>query len=335
MDEKMKQEMGELAKLIGDTWKGVAISAGVSAGFFHRLSHEKPSTIQSLVKELGYDPEKVEKWLYFMVKCGLVEQRGEDYFLTSKGLFLSPETPVKDIYGMYQLSDFYMTAATHSREAFKTKRSMEALSEGKISRDYQPKVSDNLSMELLQYFKEYQVSPGETLLDVGCGNGSFLRSLHSKLPEVYLTGVDSNLFAIELGKKENIRLGLTHWVKLLVGDAASDLNEFQADSYDWVCAINLFHFYPRDRRGRLVEEMLRIAKKGVCMTEALADASPIVAPANTLMSLLWNDFTGFFREDEVEELNLMIREKYKKYQFNKIPIMQGTSNLVVITKPKN
>jgi len=42
-----------------------------------------------------------------------------------------------------------------------------------------------------------------------------------------------------------------------------------------------------------VDEMIRIAGKGVLMTEALIELSPITTGANPLMALLFEDFTGF------------------------------------------
>jgi ubiquinone/menaquinone biosynthesis C-methylase UbiE len=328
----MKQDMAKLIDIVASTYEGIALSAGINAGILERLNLETPVDSQTIAKDCGYDPDKVEKWLYFAEQAGFLTAKGGGYLLSQNGFLLTHNSPIKDLTALYNAINFLLKASYDSRETFMSKKSLDQLSEGKISRDYQPNVSDGLSALIVNYFHEHQVRAGDTLLDVGCGSGSFLRLLNQALPDVSLNGVDSNLFAIELGKKDNIRLGLQDRIRLLVGDATSDMSEFVTGSYDWVTAINLFHFIPPENRFQLVEEMVRIAKKGVFMTEVIIELSPVVASSNPLMKLLWNDFTGFFTMKEADELNQKIESCFRKYHVQKIPIMQGTTYLVIIQK---
>jgi ubiquinone/menaquinone biosynthesis C-methylase UbiE len=224
-----------------------------------------------------------------------------------------------------------MEAALNARETFKKGNSIDMLSEGKISRNYQPKVSDNFSLMLVNYLKDFNVRPGDSLLDIGCGNGSFLRILAQAVPDIQLTGLDSNLFAIEKGKKEDKQLELSDRIKLLVGNA-EELEDFTDNSFDWVTSINVLHFYKIDKRPYLVENMVRIARKGIFINEGILENTPLTAWANVLMSLLWNDYTGFFRPDQLKEFNDFIQRKFSKYDIHFVPVLQGTSNLIVILK---
>ena len=127
---------------------------------------------------------------------GYVSQTEKKYTLTSKGRFLTPASPAREIFGLANLTEYYAAAAIQAKESFFLNKSLDRLSEGRISRDYQPKVSDNFSTVLFSNFREHSMIPGDSLLDVGCGNASFLRNLIKFMPDLHLSGVDSNLFAI-------------------------------------------------------------------------------------------------------------------------------------------
>ncbi|OHD53792.1 MAG: hypothetical protein A2Y33_02755 [Spirochaetes bacterium GWF1_51_8] len=332
MDEKTRKEMGEIAGLVSTTWKGLALTAGVTAGFFEKLSPTEPRTAKQISDLLNFDIKKVEMWLYFAVSNSFVEQTPDGYTLTSLGSFFASSSPVKDLFGMIQITSYYMNAALNSSETFKEKLSLEALTEGKVSRNYQPKVSDNLSASLIDNLKQNDLGETDTLMDIGTGNGSFLRIIHNAMPKMSLTGIDTNLFSIELGRKENNRLGISDKIQLLIGDAREDLGDYKDGSFDWITCINVFHFYPVDEREQLVRELIRIAKKGVFTTEAILEMAPMMSSANSLMAILWNDFSGFFRQAEVDEIDKMVTKNFSNCKITKTPIVQGGGHLVAILK---
>lgn len=332
MDEKTMKAIERLQNVVGDTWIGLCVMAGIKAGYFAILSKDNPITIKDVVDKYGYKTEKVEKWFYFAETNGILEKKSNTYVLSPFGQLCTPHSPLKALYGFLLATDFFMQSAIEAKETFKKNRSLDKLTEGKISRDYQPKVSDNLSAILLKHFKESDIHPKDTLLDFGCGNGNFLRILSKQLPEVQFAGVDSNLFSIETGKKENSKVGLSDRVKLYVGDLTTEMTDFENASYDWVIAINLYHFIPPDKRKNVVDNMIRIARKGVFMTEAITEANKLTSAGNVLLTLLWNDFTGTFDKAELDEFNKYIKKKYRKLSFKFEPIMQGTSSLVIISK---
>jgi len=333
MDEQMAKNIGILQTNLLETWKGLLISAGFTAGIFELLNSEKPTSIDEITVKKNYDPLKLEKWLYFMESADIVKKINDGYILTSIGFLCTKENPVKELLGMLHLTEYFMNATLNAASTFKHDQSLDKLTEGKISKNYQPKVSDNFSGLIYDYLKQYNIVANDSILDVGCGNGSFLRVLLKKLPDIIYTGVDINLFSIELGKQENKSLGVSDKIKLLVGDITEDIDDFPNNSYDWVTAINVFHFMQPEKRMQIIENMVRIARKGIFITPSAIDDTAILRQGNALMTLLFNDFTGWYKKPEFEALLKELDKKYSgNYTINRIPFMMGSNNLVTLVK---
>ena len=332
MAENSAENVLSVVNMLAENWTLSLITAGLNAGIFNELNAAKPVSIAELAEKLKYDPDKLEKWFYYVEKSGYVGKSNGGYVLTPKSRVFMPDSPYKDIVGFVRITDFFMRAAINSSDCFKCGKSLDKLTEGKITRDYQPSVSDNLSAELIRFFHKYEMKEGDTLIDVGCGIGAFSRSVLKQLPGLRITGFDSNLFAIEWAKKENKQLGISDRIKMVVGNAVEDMKEFADGAFDWAMAINVFHFYPPDKREKLIDDMVRISKKGVFFTEVIAEKTRISMAADPLMSLLWNDFTGFFREADAEKLNSSVAGRYRGMKVEKHPILQGSSYLVAVIK---
>jgi SAM-dependent methyltransferase len=332
MDPKIMEIGGELQKLLGDCWKTVCITAGINAGFFNILNDKTPVSPEAVAEKFGYDPRKVINWFYFAEVCELIKKSADGYVLDDRGKFFTPGTPAKDLLGFYMANNFILKAVLEAKETFKKNRSIDTLTEGKSSREYQPKVSDNLSALLINIFKDEKINEKDTLLDFGCGHGNFLRTLSKHFAGVKFSGVDANIFAIEAGKKENSDLGLNDRIDLLIGDVTMDMGEFEKSSFDWVTAINLTPYIQVEKRIDVVNNMLRIARKGIFITESIIEGSMISTAGHALLPLLWNDAVGFFKRKEAEDFNRYIQEKYPEYRLKTVPIMQGSTILVIATR---
>ncbi len=332
MNGKTNTDLMEVVNSLGEAWTFSLITAGLNSGIFSALNDSRPVSVESLALKLKYDPEKLDKWFYFCENAGYVARKDGGYVITPKTAVFMPDSPYKDIIGFARLNDFFMRAAVNSSECFRKNNSLDKLTEGKITRDYQPNVSDNLSAELIKFFHQYNMGENDSLIDIGCGIGAFARSVAKQLPGLKITGFDSNLFAIEWAKKENKQLGLSDRIKMVVGNALEDLGDFADKSFDWVMAINVFHFYPVEHREALIDQMIRISKRGTFFTEIIAEKTRISFAADPLMSLLWNDFTGFFREADAEKLNASVQKKHPEAVFEKHSILQGSSYLMAVIK---
>ncbi|HPI03881.1 MAG TPA: class I SAM-dependent methyltransferase [Candidatus Goldiibacteriota bacterium] len=332
MEHVSKEHLDEMVTTLSESWKGSLITAGLNAGIFSSMNYNTPVSIDFLAEKLNYDRNKLDKWFYYCAGVGLVNQIDGGYILSPKCHVFMPDSPYKDIVGFTRLNDYFMRSAVEAQHNFKKGSSLDKLTEGKITRNYQPSVSDNLSAELMEYFKQYNMGGDDTLLDVGCGIGAFARTILKNMPGLKITGLDPNLFAIEWGRKENREKGLGERLKMVVGDAVDDIGEFADKSFDWVIAVNLFHFFPVEHRLKLMKNMVRIASKGVFFTETILEKSKLALSADPLMSLLWNDYTGFFREHDAENLNNQLAQAYPDAKIVKHLILQNSTYLMAITK---
>jgi ubiquinone/menaquinone biosynthesis C-methylase UbiE len=317
----------------GEMYRGLCIAAGHIAGLLDQIKVDTPISVTDLAKRKNYDIEKVRRWVHFAAGTGIVSvDEKEGVVLTTKGLLLSSASPVKDVLAFVEGYSYFIKAVDQAELTFKKNQSLDKLSDGKVSKDYQPRVSDNLSASMIDRIKQCNPGDREKFLDVGCGNGSFIRALSRAFPNLLFTGMDLNLFTIEKGKKENIALGLTDRIKLLVGDIVEDMDDFPDASYEWVSAINVMHFVPMNKREDFIHQLIRVSGKGVFFNVCIADATLPTLTANNLMDLLWNDFTGFYTNPEFERLNEGLRKKYRNLEIQTSEMLQGSSQLFMILK---
>jgi len=99
-------------------------------------------------------------------------------------------------------------------------------------------------------------SHGDTILDIGCATGHFLRSFRRLLdPDILYTGIDTNLSYLQWGREVydvNNKCNFVHCDALEM--------PFLDNSFD-IIIVNLFHFFPRIDDALL--ESMRVARKMV------------------------------------------------------------------------
>lgn len=103
----------------------------------------------------------------------------------------------------------------------------------------------------------YDPLPGERVLDLGCGWGTFEWTLAPRVAEV--VGVDFSAKSVELCERRRAAARLEN-VRFVHADAGA--TGLPADSFDLVLAADLFeHLYPEDS-GRVAREAHRVLKRG-------------------------------------------------------------------------
>lgn len=103
----------------------------------------------------------------------------------------------------------------------------------------------------------YHPSPGQRVLDLGCGWGTFEWVLAPRVAEV--VGVDFSARSVALCEERRAAAGLGN-VRFVQADAGG--TGLAADSFDLVIAADLFeHLYPDDSE-RVVREAYRVLRKG-------------------------------------------------------------------------
>ncbi len=94
-------------------------------------------------------------------------------------------------------------------------------------------------------------------LDVGCGTGRLLASLHGVWPGMKLTGIDLSAPYLEEARR---LIGRTARVKL--DEAAAEALPFDDASLDLVVSSFLLHELPKKIRTDVIAEMVRVVKPG-------------------------------------------------------------------------
>lgn len=107
------------------------------------------------------------------------------------------------------------------------------------------------------------VSPGDTLLDVGCGSGYFYHALRKRKCPVEYYGIDAAPTLIEIGKKHMPKFGLS--AERLKVMRMEDMD----GSVDHVVCINVLSNV--DNYHRSLERMLRMTRKTIILRESCHD----------------------------------------------------------------
>lgn len=308
---------------------GLNTVQGIELGFFDWIPLTKPITAHELSGQLGYDITKVERWLRFAVSYGYISRSAEGYTLTAKGSLLRRGTPTPDLLGLHHMFSYFTKAIQYSKDAYQKGVGLDSISQGKISRDYIPRVASQLSKASAEFFKWSGLSTGHTILDLGCGDGSVLREISRTCPGVSATGIDMNTHTIELGKRKNSEEGLQDQIELQVADV-TDMSRFQDNAFDWVYAFNVFHFLPIVKREKFIRDMIRISRYGIFFNQVIANNIQTIS-VDVLLATLFTDFTGFFSEAEADDLITKVSALHHTF----LPVIQGESRLVVIYTLKN
>lgn len=121
-----------------------------------------------------------------------------------------------------------------------------------VLRSHRWRTAENSAAYLLPY-----LSPGLSLLDVGCGPGTITADLGELVAPAYVTALEQNVEALELARAELRRRGITN-VAFAVGDVhALDLPD---DSFDVVHAHQVLQ-HVTDPVAAL-REMRRVCRPG-------------------------------------------------------------------------
>ena len=327
--EEIKKHSSELMAMLINGAIGLNTVQGIELGFFDWIPLNKSISAQELSGQLGYDITKVERWLRFALTYGYINRSGNGYSLTTKGSLLRRGTPSPDLLGLHHMFSYFTKAVQYSKDAYQKGVGLDSITQGKISRDYIPRVASHLSKASAEFFKWSGLSTGHTILDLGCGDGSVLREIVKTCPGVSATGIDMNVHTIEQGKRKDSEAGLQDQIELQVGDV-TDMSRLPDNAFDWVYAFNVFHFLPIVKREKFIRDMIRISRYGIFFNQVVANNIQTIS-VDVLLATLFTDFTGFFTEAEADDLIRKVSAQHHTF----MPVIQGESRLVVIYTSRN
>ena len=122
------------------------------------------------------------------------------------------------------------------------------------------------------------LSPTDRVLDVGCGSGMAVGLLAEAAADGFVAGVDYSSDMVRQATRRNAAEVVSGRVELRHGDAM-DL-PYPDGSFDAVCAIETFYFWPDPVRG--LREVYRVLKPGGEIAVALEMSKEAAAQQSPL-----------------------------------------------------
>ncbi|SPH18233.1 Demethylrebeccamycin-D-glucose O-methyltransferase [Defluviimonas aquaemixtae] len=101
-----------------------------------------------------------------------------------------------------------------------------------------------------------QIGRTDSVLDVGCGGGMTLKTLHSLARDGFVAGVDYSPAMVKQARQRNRRAIENDGMAVLLGDV--EALPFGDASFDVVCGVETFYFWPDPGAG--LREIFRVLK---------------------------------------------------------------------------
>ncbi|MFZ2030303.1 MAG: methyltransferase domain-containing protein [Vitreimonas sp.] len=165
---------------------------------------------------------------------------------------------------------------------------------------------------------------GVRLLDVGCGNGHFLRQIMAAFPRMPATGLDlSPAYAAEARER------LAPWRQVEIIQGAIEQAPFEDASFDAISCVYLFHELPPRVRREAAREIVRLLKPGGVLVlgdsiqtgdatdlDRMLEYFPIGFHEPYFSSYLGEDFEALFSEAglEPEQTELAFLTKVMRFR---------------------
>ncbi|MCE7794390.1 class I SAM-dependent methyltransferase [Salipaludibacillus sp. CUR1] len=110
---------------------------------------------------------------------------------------------------------------------------------------------------VLKWIKKEQPN---SIVDMGCGYGGYLKNIHDRFPDIELQGVEINKQVCEKAEA-----ALNGAVPVYNGDMVEFIESFN-NKVDLVMAHNLLYYFPKEEREELYTKISRILNKGGSVT---------------------------------------------------------------------
>jgi SAM-dependent methyltransferase len=229
-DEQQRREwqafvMSNLPEMISAMHVCHAVRALADTPLLDRLRHGTRRSDAGLLA--GINPDVGAGFLHYLVNRGILETRGEEYFLTRLGEFLTTDISLARL-GVYlgayggvtsRIGDLLTGKATYGKDVVRDGGQLGAHCDTLFSFFHTPVV--------LRAMHGRNV---KRMLDVGCGGGQLIVDVCLRDPSLTGIGLDIDADAVAVANDLAHRSGVADRVEFVVGDA------FDPKSWPAVCA---------------------------------------------------------------------------------------------------
>lgn len=185
----------------------------IDSGIQQQIYQTGPKEIRDIAEHLKIDEERLYGFCNYLMNEGFVNLCGTSVELTEKGKSVSDFWPwYKLLIGGYSQSFLQLPVVMMDGEKYADR---DGVSVGIGSCGISQYDALPMTHSLLHKIQGKYSS----IVDIGCGDGSFLLDLCKSISDVNCVGIDPNLASIAIAKKMAIDYGLADRVVMLAGQA--------------------------------------------------------------------------------------------------------------------
>lgn len=144
------------------------------------------------------------------------------------------------------------------------------------------------------------VTDGNSILEIGFGNGKFFPKLYSKAKNLQITGIDISHEMVTEAVKNNAALFESGHMKVKVGN--SDSLPFEDNSFDKIFCINVIYFWEMPEVH--LKEIYRVLKPGGVFYTGFR-------PAETMLQLPFTKY-GFYLYTENDWKKILLANHFNQ-----------------------
>ncbi len=181
----------------------------------------------------------------------------------------------------------------------------------RLAGEYDQRWSTYITRSIEETTRRLSLEPGMRILDVACGTGKLLETLHRTTRSLSTTGIDLSFRMIRRAAHR-----LRHLPDRLVRAVAGDL-PFRAGSFDLVVSTSSFHYFPKpDQVLGEIRELLS-SDGELVITDWCSDYI-VCRICDSLLRLFGSGHRRALRLDELRALlerNGFVIESIERYRF--------------------
>ncbi|WP_280768336.1 class I SAM-dependent methyltransferase [Salipaludibacillus daqingensis] len=222
---------------------------------------EKSKSVEQVAKECELNIALLERWVEVGIEVGHLKKGLAGKVKAKKKMvkYASADSPESVGILLREMMELHIPTLLKYPELLKTNERLTYLEDSFA--DIVAQTSTLLEKAavppILRWIKKEKPT---SIIDLGCGYGGYLNSIHTKFPKIELHGVEINT---ELAAKANENLGKD--VTISEGDMMEYIKNFQG-KVDMVMAHNFLYYFPEDKRMDLFRNISNVMKKDGIVT---------------------------------------------------------------------